>query len=372
MKFFKNITLIITSLIVTFLVFELIIFRTILIAPDIPMLYYENGIIKYLPNQEGMYRVKNEIKSKFRINTNGWNSCHPIYREDKATPKYRIAIIGDSYVEALQVDFDKSFAAQLEKLLGAEKHEAFRFGISGAPMSQYLHLLRHEAKKYQPDLIIIVLVHNDFNESYEYAAGVYTSSFLKIKIANGKVVDEILPKRYQKQWYSPIRDFSATWKYLAYRQKINFGALKGVILNQKREKKKGEDLYQANVRLSDIIKNRSKNDLLVNYVFKNIKQYVDNTGADVIIVMDGDRQSIYQGKDTKKLYESGALNLNLLAKLSARKNELHFIDLHPIFASAYHKNGKKFEFQCDNHWNYYGHKTVANAIWQYMRDNNMR
>lgn len=110
-----NMTLVVASLIFTFLFLELIIFRIILIAPDIPRLYFVDGIIKYSPNQKGIYRVKNEIKSKFSINTNGWNSYHNIYNEDKEPNKYRVAIIGDSFVEALQVDFDSSFAELLEK-----------------------------------------------------------------------------------------------------------------------------------------------------------------------------------------------------------------------------------------------------------------
>ncbi|MCE5212228.1 MAG: SGNH/GDSL hydrolase family protein [Deltaproteobacteria bacterium] len=366
-KILANIALVVVSIIFTFLLLELVVFRFVLIAPDMPKLYFADGIVKYIPNQKGIYRVQNEIKSKFNINANGWNSYHSIYNKEKILNKYRIAIIGDSYVEALQVDFDSSLAEQLEKYLGIENSEVFRFGISGAPMSQYLHLLRNEVGKYRPDLVIILLAHNDFNESYDYAPGVYTSSFLKIKIDNGMGISEISPIKLQTQWYSFIRDYSATWRYLAYRQQVKFNVLRNIIFN-KQEKK---EAYRANIPISCIKSNTNKNKLLTDYIFREMKHYTDNIGSDLIIAIDGDRQAIYSNQNTEQLYEAGVLNLNLIAKSSAKENNIHFIDLHPIFEEAFHKNAKRFEFQCDGHWNAYAHQIVANAIYQYVQNKNI-
>ena len=78
----------------------------------------------------------------------------------KADNIKRVAIIGDSFVEALQVPYDKSVAEQLEKKLGHE-FEVYRFGIGGAPMSQYLHMMRQEVLSYKPDVVIVILVEND-------------------------------------------------------------------------------------------------------------------------------------------------------------------------------------------------------------------
>ena len=90
-------------------------------------------------------------------------------------------------------------AEQLDnKLINSE---VYRFAISGAPLSQYLHILRHEVLKYSPDLVVINLVHNDFEQSYLKHIGIYTSSFLKLKIADGKVVGEYNPVKYEKRWF---------------------------------------------------------------------------------------------------------------------------------------------------------------------------
>jgi hypothetical protein len=43
--------------------------------------------------------------------------------------------------------------------------EVLRFGMDGAPLSQYLHVLRHEVRAFKPDVVLVQLIHNDFDES---------------------------------------------------------------------------------------------------------------------------------------------------------------------------------------------------------------
>ena len=54
-----------------------------------------------------MYRIKNAIRANYKINANGWNSGYDRYEPKKTKGKYRIAVVGDSYVEAFQVDYNK-------------------------------------------------------------------------------------------------------------------------------------------------------------------------------------------------------------------------------------------------------------------------
>jgi hypothetical protein len=49
----------------------------------------------------------------------------------KSPDRTRVAVIGDSYVEAFQVPHYASLAEQLEALLGEDRTEVYRFGISG-------------------------------------------------------------------------------------------------------------------------------------------------------------------------------------------------------------------------------------------------
>ncbi|MCX5687423.1 MAG: hypothetical protein NTV71_02080 [Candidatus Omnitrophica bacterium] len=112
-SFFKNIFLVtIPSFIVLVLFFEFIVFRAILPASDMPyrsVITSSDDVVRFAyirgMYDKGVYR-KGEIKARYNINKEGWNS-NKEYVERKSS-KIRIAVIGDSYVEGLTVDADKS------------------------------------------------------------------------------------------------------------------------------------------------------------------------------------------------------------------------------------------------------------------------
>jgi len=85
--------------------------------------------------------------------------------------------------------------------------------------------------------------------------------------------------------------------------------------------------------------------------------------------MDGDRARIYDQTATLYDYDSGLLVLNKTARETAQKYDIDFIDLHLIFSKVFLQNRKKFNFKADGHWNAWGHKIVANHIYQYLNKN---
>jgi hypothetical protein len=318
--------------------------------------------------------VKNEIKAQYKINANGWNSKYDTYEMNNNRDKYRIAVIGDSFVQALEVDYDKSIAERLEEKLGSEYSQVYRFGIGGAPMSQYLHMLRNEVIKYKPALVVILMIHNDFDESYQFTPGVYTSSFLKIEIENNKITREIQPDPYSPPWYNFFRE-TATWRYLSFRQQVRFQFLRDIILggsfikdaSANREGSE-RDKYQANIDISMLGEERISNEILTDYVFGQLKTSCRENNADILILMDGDRDSIYRNLNDSHLYRKGALSLNVIAQSMAQKHNIHFIDLHPMFAEEFSLHHKSFTFPHDGHWNAYAHDIVADLVSGYIRD----
>ena len=95
------------------------------------------------------------------INNEGWNN-EIKYIQNKTN--YRIAIIGDSYVEAFQVDVNESFPSLLQ--INFPDIEVYSFGISGSPLSNYYQMIKYVSKKFNTDLYIINMVNNDYDEVY--------------------------------------------------------------------------------------------------------------------------------------------------------------------------------------------------------------
>jgi hypothetical protein len=73
----------------------------------------------------------------------------------------RIAVLGDSYVEAMQVNADEAFWAVMAKdlqqcaNLRGRKVEVINFGVSGFGTAQEFLMLRHKVWKYSPDVVLL-------------------------------------------------------------------------------------------------------------------------------------------------------------------------------------------------------------------------
>jgi hypothetical protein len=73
----------------------------------------------------------------------------------------RIAVLGDSYAEAMQVNENEAFWAIMSKELQrcdnlrGRKIEVINFGVSGFGTTQELLALRHKAWKYSPDVVLL-------------------------------------------------------------------------------------------------------------------------------------------------------------------------------------------------------------------------
>lgn len=74
---------------------------------------------------------------------------------------YRIAVLGDSYAEAMQVDVERAFWALLPRKLEAcgfangRKVETVNFGVSGYGTGHELLMLQHRVWPYAPDMVLL-------------------------------------------------------------------------------------------------------------------------------------------------------------------------------------------------------------------------
>jgi lysophospholipase L1-like esterase len=109
------------------------------------------------PGMEG-WQV-DEGRSYVRVNSQGLRDREHALAKPAGT--YRIAVLGDSYTEALQVEMEHAFWAQLPARLGAcgfaagRRVETVNFGVSGYGTGQELLMLRSRVWQYSPDLVLL-------------------------------------------------------------------------------------------------------------------------------------------------------------------------------------------------------------------------
>ena len=82
---------------------------------------------------------------------------------------FRILVLGDSFMEALQVPFEASFPSLLER--GLERKAGKRFEVLNASVSGWgtddeLQYLTTYGMKWKPDLVLVAMtLHNDISEN---------------------------------------------------------------------------------------------------------------------------------------------------------------------------------------------------------------
>jgi lysophospholipase L1-like esterase len=121
------------------------------------------------PNAEGWNMSDGE--EYIRINSDG------IRDKERRVPKpphsFRIAVLGDSVTEAIQVTLEDTFPSRLERQLAhcpsmqGRTVEVLNFGVAGYGTTQELLMLRGKVRKYQPDLVLLEFYFgNDLSDNF--------------------------------------------------------------------------------------------------------------------------------------------------------------------------------------------------------------
>lgn len=302
---------------------------------DLKLLRYNNTLSSKGTTTLGPFSKE---RYEWSINNFGWNSSIDYSVEKKK--KRRIAIVGDSYVEAFQVNCYDHFSRKLEDKLD-DQSEIYSFGISGSPLSQYLHMVRYIEKTFNPDIYIITVVHNDFNESLSHHTK--RSSYLSLNIDKENNVSEVIPRKDPISKFSFIKK-SAFARYLLYNLKVR-ESFRSIF-----DSNKGKNV-NSNVYLEQL--ESDKIQIVVDYILNELKKEVKN--KQVVFIMDGPRGDIYEGN----YLNSNLLFLENILSKTCEDYKFDFLSLSSLFDSEYNKDQIKFNSQFDAHWNEYAHDLIS-------------
>ena len=320
--------------------------------------YYdtETDLFQFKPNTQGTV-VLPAYTASYRINPQGWNSHHD-YIGEKQPDETRIAIIGDSFIAAQSVDYDKQIAPVLENMLNqddANNVVAYNFGVWGAPMSQYLAMARHVAATYNPDIFVIVVIRNDFTESWQQLSG--RSQFLQFNLDENDQIVEIPPTpfvpNFSRRIFRTVAPQSSLIRYFMYN--LNF-------LPYITARDQSVIRVEGNTGLtSDDQLIQSLDQRMVRYVFEALLNIIAESNSQLMIVMDTDRDQLYRGTPVDEWYHVN--RYNLLVAAIADELEIPYIDMTQPFLNDYQIHGKAFDYgELDFHWNAYGHAVVAQTL----------
>lgn len=145
----------------TTLVFGIAEFGLRLADIGMPSLYVPDDFCgsRLRPSTSGVWI--REGHGHITVNSSGFRG--PEISAEKAAGVFRIAVLGDSYIEALQVNENASLCFQIQYILNTanripnRKYEVINCGVSGYGTAQELQMLRHHVLQLQPDAVLLAV-----------------------------------------------------------------------------------------------------------------------------------------------------------------------------------------------------------------------
>lgn len=217
--------------------------------PRYPYYYIPDGAVgmRYKPNHRGRAtNIFGEFDTAIEINSEGFRDRdHSI---EKPPHTYRIAVLGDSFTEAEQVEEKECFTRKIEiylndylqqKGVSDFKVEVMNFGVGGFELYQYLLCYETYVRKYHPDLVLVAsFVHNDilgnvfYLESNKFGRPYYklVGDHLEKVPANMELLEANyakIHKRLQVRWYHHLQVYNAQKQiFWALRQYLRLSSRK--------------------------------------------------------------------------------------------------------------------------------------------------
>jgi len=302
----------------------------------------EDKIVRYKKDRD----VTRQLGFNFQhvtikhINNYGYASDKD-YQNKHVQTKRVVAVIGDSYVDAVQVKTRDAFHAVLDEDL--ENFDVYPIGINGSQLSQYLAFSSYAAEEFDPALYVFLIIYNDFDQS-----------FFKYKKSKGfhyfNEDGELNLVEYQPSLLTRLARNSAFIRYLHIDLKIALQLqriFKGRDITNSLQPKKKEEFLRTGR-------------LAIDKFLIGVKQLTEN--SKVVLLLDGDRNSIYKGMQQRDITVPSNILFEELKLLSKGIPNVDVVDLHNLFLQDWVNNNTKFNFDYDYHWNEYGHSIAARAL----------
>lgn len=331
---------------------------------------------RYTPKKKYWYHQENDHPITGRINNYGYRDKD--WFIGKPSNIYRVAVLGDSMVEALQVEVDKTFVAltehQFNKTLPLNfKIELMNFGRSGFTQTEELLLLKKDVIQFSPDIVVLFFSPwNDIQDINKETTTVPERPFYYISGSGELILDTDFAKtrsfkiRVFVNWFKQRSALISlmTERYIAYKQMQRSNAV------HISETKKAEvSSSKINGFLSLCTAHPSpvylENYQLNKILIKTMAKYCKEKGIKFMLVtLPTSKYNLEKEKEYMAI--DPTYNINFFEddmREYAKSINIEYLGLGRIFR-AYEEKGIPLFW---NHLNYEGHRVVADVLYNKLR-----
>ena len=346
----------------------------------------------YVPG--AYYRHTKEGFSEGYINSHGFRDYERSY--EKPADSFRILVLGDSYVEALQVALENAFPALLEKKLNetstATKFEVINLGQSGfGTADAYMRYLNFGVK-YTPDMVILAfLTGNDMQDNLKFLDRENPRFYFVFDDQHRLVLDRSLMVQYERNLNFSRRVFQFIKRnsYLAsliserfylLRLQIRDRYLRRSLLGgqQSGSKPKIDEFSPLNIYLPNQSNHwRQAFDVTKGLLCK-FRDTVEANGSQFLLVTLSNAEQVHPElqQQIRNEYETDFdfdQPDRLLEEFAKRKSIFH-LKLMPVFREYHLRTGNYlhgFDGGKGGHWNENGHRLAAEKIVEFLKKSDL-
>jgi len=313
--------------------------------------YTRDGLTLHLPNMvQFSYRFGHEIAT---------NSAGMRDREHDLTKPpgvRRILVLGDSFMEANQVNFEDAFASVLERRLKEGAHrpvEVINAGVSGWGTDDELTYFTREGIKYRPDLILVAMtLHNDVSDNLreEYH-----------EFRNGRIEQRpvtLMP------WGSfailKIKEWMASHSHIYQ-----------MVLRAKRANWVSTEARNLQSHVGGLLRRTPDDRIRVGWemtsqLLQKLRETADTINAPVVVMLLPLSVQVYPETAKDFLASNGLSQTDIdlfkpqeMMKAIGKSVGVSIIDLYPALGDMKAKCNCALFVQDDGHWNKLGHQIAA-------------
>jgi hypothetical protein len=310
-----------------------------------------NPILRYQPNQPYVFSKgwQFEIVNTGRINNYGFVNDQDYVKHDDDGP---VVVIGDSYVEAMMVPYGQTVQGRLSRLLTPNRL-VYSLGVAGSQLANYLSYAQYASNEFHPCAMVFIVIGNDFDESL----GKYgTGSGYHFEQVGSTTDFQLVRTDYRPSLWKRMIRHSALARYLW--TTVGIGQISGVV----RQKLGISGRYVGNTAATVSQERLTDSQRAVDYFFRELPQRAGISKSRILFVVDGVRPELYSRSDDGS---GGSSYFHIMRRYflaEATRLGYEAIDMQPLFAARHQRDGAKFEFRIDGHWNGIGHQEAAEAI----------
>ncbi|XHS77521.1 hypothetical protein ACFJGW_17615 [Burkholderiaceae bacterium UC74_6] len=266
---------------------------------------------------------------------------------DYAKNSRPMIVVGDSFVESLM----NPEPVRIQSVLAQDSGlPVYALGASGLSASDYLMMAREAHAEFKPRAAVFAIIDGDFVDSLSPKARRFHVSF----DAQGREQMHFTaspPSASLRKLRDAVGDV-ALIDYMLYNLGFTAEALKLKLpelshVPKPAQRKTGTDAAAIQA--------------VVDWFLAELPRALDLPPQCIAFAVDADRYALYDPKLKSKPQDPPEVRRHLVE--AARAKGFNVVDLAPVFAAGYARDGLKFDhWPLDRHWNALGHATVAHAV----------